>query len=83
MVKVYAPASIGNVSVGFDVLGAAVSPVDGSLLGIASLLKPPICSACVMKGVLLASCRTTRKKTLCINVGNCSVRKLAKPCQWR
>ncbi|MEG3135319.1 homoserine kinase [Rouxiella sp. T17] len=33
MVKVHAPASIGNVSVGFDVLGAAVSPVDGSLLG--------------------------------------------------
>ncbi|MDW2150230.1 homoserine kinase, partial [Vibrio sp. 378] len=26
-------ASIGNVSVGFDVLGAAVSPVDGTLLG--------------------------------------------------
>lgn len=33
MVKVYAPASIGNVSVGFDVLGAAVSPIDGTLLG--------------------------------------------------
>ncbi|WP_387466764.1 homoserine kinase [Photorhabdus sp. RM323S] len=33
VVKVYAPASIGNVSVGFDVLGAAVSPVDGTLLG--------------------------------------------------
>ncbi len=33
MVKIYAPASIGNVSVGFDVLGAAVSPVDGLLLG--------------------------------------------------
>lgn len=33
MVKIYAPASIGNVSVGFDVLGAAVSPIDGSLLG--------------------------------------------------
>ncbi|NAX48362.1 homoserine kinase [Photobacterium halotolerans] len=32
-VTVYAPASIGNVSVGFDVLGAAVSPVDGTLLG--------------------------------------------------
>lgn len=29
----YAPASIGNVSVGFDVLGAALSPVDGSPLG--------------------------------------------------
>ncbi|WP_042861134.1 homoserine kinase [Dickeya sp. NCPPB 3274] len=33
MVRIYAPASIGNVSVGFDVLGAAVSPVDGTLLG--------------------------------------------------
>ncbi len=33
MVKIYAPASIGNVGVGFDVLGAAISPVDGSLLG--------------------------------------------------
>lgn len=32
-ISVYAPASIGNVSVGFDVLGAAVSPCDGSLLG--------------------------------------------------
>jgi homoserine kinase len=32
-VVVYAPASIGNVSVGFDVLGAAVSPVDRTLLG--------------------------------------------------
>lgn len=33
MVTIYAPASIGNVSVGFDVLGAAVTPLDGSLLG--------------------------------------------------
>ncbi|MGL4861089.1 MAG: homoserine kinase, partial [Enterobacteriaceae bacterium] len=33
MLKVYAPASIGNVGVGFDVLGAAVTPVDGTLLG--------------------------------------------------
>lgn len=32
-ISVYAPASIGNVSVGFDVLGAAVSPCNGSLLG--------------------------------------------------
>ncbi|XOV79027.1 MAG: homoserine kinase [Aestuariibacter sp.] len=31
--KAYAPASIGNVSLGFDVLGAALAPVDGSPLG--------------------------------------------------
>lgn len=32
-VEVFAPASIGNVSVGFDLLGAAIAPIDGSLLG--------------------------------------------------
>jgi homoserine kinase len=31
--SVYAPASIGNVSVGFDALGLALAPIDGSLLG--------------------------------------------------
>lgn len=31
--KVFAPASIGNLSVGFDALGLAVSPVDRTLLG--------------------------------------------------
>jgi homoserine kinase len=30
---VYAPASSGNLSVGFDALGLALMPVDGSLLG--------------------------------------------------
>lgn len=29
----FSPASIGNVSVGFDVLGASLAPVDGTLLG--------------------------------------------------
>lgn len=32
-VVAYAPASIGNVSVGFDILGAALAPIDGSYLG--------------------------------------------------
>ncbi|GHF84063.1 homoserine kinase [Thalassotalea marina] len=32
-VSVFAPASIGNVSVGFDVLGLAVKPIDNTLLG--------------------------------------------------
>ncbi|MCC5451421.1 homoserine kinase [Rheinheimera sp. UJ51] len=31
--RYYAPASTGNLSVGFDLLGAAFAPVDGSLLG--------------------------------------------------
>jgi len=32
-VSVFAPISIGNVSVGFDILGLAVSPVDGAMIG--------------------------------------------------
>ena len=32
-VVAYAPASTGNVSVGFDLLGCALSPIDGSLFG--------------------------------------------------
>lgn len=31
--RIYAPASSANLSVGFDSLGAAISPIDGSLLG--------------------------------------------------
>jgi homoserine kinase len=32
-IKVFSPVSIGNVSVGFDSLGLALSPIDGQLLG--------------------------------------------------
>jgi len=40
---VFAPASIGNVSVGFDALGLALAPVDGSLLGDTVQLRPVQC----------------------------------------
>jgi homoserine kinase len=36
----YAPASIGNLSVGFDALGLALAPLDGSLLGDIVRLSP-------------------------------------------
>jgi homoserine kinase len=32
-IRAYAPASIGNVGLGFDLLGAALKPIDGSLFG--------------------------------------------------
>lgn len=38
--SVYAPASIGNLSVGFDALGLALAPVDGTLLGDRIQLRP-------------------------------------------
>jgi len=37
---VYAPASIGNMSVGFDALGLALAPMDGTLLGDLVKLQP-------------------------------------------
>lgn len=39
MIKIYAPASIGNVGVGFDILGAAITPINGSLLGDLVIIK--------------------------------------------
>ncbi|MCW5197277.1 homoserine kinase, partial [Buchnera aphidicola] len=33
MIKIYSPASIGNLNVGFDVLGTALAPINGKLLG--------------------------------------------------
>ncbi|CAL4319932.1 homoserine kinase [Buchnera aphidicola] len=40
MIKIYAPASIGNINVGFDVLGVAIAPKNGSLLGDIVTIKP-------------------------------------------
>lgn len=47
MVKVYAPASSANMSVGFDVLGAAVTPVDGTLLGDVVSVEAATISVCI------------------------------------
>lgn len=33
VIKVYAPASMANISVGFDILGAAINPISGNMLG--------------------------------------------------
>ncbi|WP_343184165.1 homoserine kinase [Buchnera aphidicola (Ceratovacuna keduensis)] len=33
MIKIYSPATIGNISVGFDTLGLAISPIDKSNFG--------------------------------------------------
>lgn len=39
-VRAFAPASIGNFAAGFDLLGAALAPLDGSLLGDVVELRP-------------------------------------------
>ena len=49
-VSVFAPASIGNVSVGFDVLGLAVKPIDGTLLGDVVSVERSDSDSLVVKG---------------------------------
>jgi len=49
-VSVFAPASIGNVSVGFDVLGLAVKPIDGTLLGDVVSVEPSDSNSLAVEG---------------------------------
>ena len=74
MVKVYAPASSANMSVGFDVLGAAVTPVDGALLGDV---------VSTTSDALPISCRQNHGKISFISAGSVFARSLASKFQWR
>lgn len=70
MIKVYAPASIGNVSVGFDVLGAAVSPVDGTLLGDCVTVEAAESFSLTNKGRFVAKLPKRVSTILFTNAGN-------------
>lgn len=83
MVKVYAPASSANMSVGFDVLGAAVSPIDGSHLGDYVTVEAAESFSLTNLGVLPASCRMNLARILFTSAGSASARRLAKPFRWR
>lgn len=78
MVKIYAPASIGNVSVGFDVLGAAVSPVDGTLLGDCVSVTASDSFSLRNEGRFVSKLPDDPKEISFINAGSVFVRKWAK-----
>lgn len=50
-VRFFAPASIGNVAAGFDLLGAALAPLDGTLLGDFVTVEPAGADRFVLEGV--------------------------------
>jgi len=54
-VSVFSPISIGNVSVGFDTLGLAVAPIDGSLVGDIVSIEPQQGSTSENEFVLIGS----------------------------
>lgn len=82
MVKVYAPASSANMSVGFDVLGAAVTPVDGALLGDVVTVEAARHSVSTTSDALPISCRQNHGKISFISAGSV-LRSLASKFQWR
>ena len=49
--KAYAPASAANISVGFDLLGAALKPIDGAVLGDEITISESDTDGCSVKTV--------------------------------
>ena len=68
MVRVYAPASSANMSVGFDVLGAAVTPVDGSLLAMWCPLRRLISSSLNNLGRFCQQAAVRAARKYCLSV---------------
>ncbi|XBC38350.1 MAG: homoserine kinase [Buchnera aphidicola (Floraphis choui)] len=64
MIKIYSPASIGNVGVGFDVLGAAIEPIDGSLLGDIVTIVPSNTFNLISKGIFSNQLPTNIQKNI-------------------
>lgn len=83
MVKVYAPASSANMSVGFDVLGAAVTPLTARCWAMWYPLKQRTISVCITWGDLPINCRRSRVKILFISAGNVFAVHWGKPSRWR
>lgn len=83
MVKVYAPASSANMSVGFDVLGAAVTPVDGTLLGDVVSVEAADHFRLHNLGRFADKLPPEPRETLFISAGNVFARHWGKPSRWR
>lgn len=64
MIKIYAPASIGNVGVGFDILGAAIVPINGDLLGDCITVKTAKTFQLINKGIFSDELPTCIQKNI-------------------
>ncbi len=63
--QIFAPASIGNVIAGFDVLGAAIEPVDGPPLGDTVAVAASAQTELVVRGAYAKRVPTDRDANLC------------------
>lgn len=82
--SIFAPASIGNVSVGFDILGMAVKPVDGTLLGDVVSIEAAEQNSLIVEGAFSAKLPADPKENIvwqCIDLYNKHLAELGKTAQ--
>jgi len=65
-VRAYAPASIGNFAAGFDLLGGALAPLDGSLLGDIVSLETAAVDSFAVTGAFAAKLSGETRKNLVV-----------------
>jgi len=83
-ISVFAPASIGNFSVGFDLLGLAVRPVDGTLLGDVVSIEAADENTLVVIGEFANKLPQNPKQNIvwhCMDLYNLALEKAQKPVQ--
>ncbi len=83
-ISVFAPASIGNFSVGFDLLGLAVKPVDGTLLGDVVSIEASTKSTLIVKGEFASKLPGKPTDNIvwhCLNLYNAALEKAQQPVQ--
>ena len=77
-VRAYAPASIGNFAVGFDLLGAALAPLDGSLLGDQVIVAPAVADCFCVEGPFADRLAGETKQNLVLRACDLFREKLAE-----
>ena len=83
-ISVFAPASIGNFSVGFDLLGLAVKPVDGTLLGDVVSIEAATKSSLIVQGEFASKLPGKPTDNIvwhCLNLYNTALEKAQQPVQ--
>lgn len=83
-ISVFAPASIGNFSVGFDLLGLAVKPVDGTLLGDIVSIEAAAKSTLIVKGEFASKLPGKPTDNIvwhCLNLYNTALEEAQQPVQ--
>ncbi|WP_084053336.1 homoserine kinase [Holophaga foetida] len=82
-IRAYAPASVGNFAAGLDLLGAALAPLDGSLLGDVVLIEAAEEDAFALEGLYASALPPDPAKNLVLKtyaLFKARMESLGRPC---